>query len=124
MTRRLLAIGLAALAVLVGAATAQASCIFQTAAQQRAGADVIFSGVALDDPTATGVQRFRIARYLKGRGPAVVRVQTGNKVFANGTGSITSVSLVVRKGQRWRIFAQGNPRKILQTTVCDGSRRV
>ncbi len=118
------AAALAATAVLVGATSARASCIAQTAAEQRARADVIFDGVALEGPTATGVQRFKVLRYRKGHGPTVLRVQTGNRVFAKGTGSITSVSLVVHKGQRWRIFAQGSVRKVLQTNVCNGSRRL
>lgn len=121
--RRAIAVSAAAIAVLVGAATAHASCIFQTPAEQRARADVIFDGVALDRPTATGVQRFKVTRYRKGRGPTIVRVQTGHRVFADGSGSTTSVSIVVRKGERWRIFARGSARKILQTSVCDGSRR-
>ena len=40
-----------------------------TAAQQRARAHIIFKGVALDGLTATGIQRFRVIRYLKGKGP-------------------------------------------------------
>ena len=85
---------------------------------------MIFDGVALEGPTATGVQRFKVLRYRKGRGPAIVRVQTGHRVHPDGTGNTTSVSIVVRKGQRWRIFAQGSPRKVLRTSVCDGSRRL
>ena len=108
---------------LVLTATASASCIFATGAQQRAGADVIFDGIALEGPSATGVQRFKVSRYLKGRGPKVVRVQTGTIQRADGTGSTTSVSLFVNRGQRWRIFAQGNARKTLQTNLCAGSRR-
>lgn len=122
--RLALAIAVLAAAAVVGATAAEASCIFQTAAEQRARADIIFDGVALEGPTATGVQRFSVTRYRKGRGPAIVRVQTGNRVFADGTGSITSVSIVVRKGQRWRIFARGPARNVLQTNVCDGSRRL
>ena len=109
-------------AALVFAATARASCITMTAAEQRARADVIFDGVALEGPTATGVQRFKVTRYLKGRGPAIVRVQTGTKRRADGTGSTTSVSISAKRGQRWRIFARGNVRKVLQTNICDGSR--
>lgn len=123
MTRRALALAAATSVALVGAATAQASCLFQTPAEQRARADVVFDGVALDRPNATGVQRFKVTRYLENRGPTVVRVQTGHKVRTGGSGSTTSVSIVVRKGERWRIFAQGSPRKILRTNVCDGSRR-
>jgi hypothetical protein len=109
---------------LIGAASAQASCIVQTPAEQRARADVIFDGIALDRPTASGVQRFEVSLYRKGRGPTIVRVQTGNLRFADGSGSTTSVSIVVTKGQRWRIFARGSARRILQTNVCDGSRRL
>lgn len=122
--RRVLAVGASVLVVLVGAATAEASCIFQTVAEQRARADVIFDGVALEGPTATGVQRFKVTGYRKGRGPAIVRVQTGHRVYANGSGSTTSVSIVVRKSQRWRIFGRGNALRILQTSICDGSRRL
>ena len=122
-TRGLVALGAAATVALFGAANARASCIFQTPAEQRARAGVVFDGVALDRPTATGVQRFGVTRYLKGRGPTTVRVQTGNRVFADGSGATSSVSIVVGKGQRWRIFAQGSPRRILRTSVCDGSHR-
>ena len=114
-----------ALAVaLVGAAVAEASCIPSTPAQQRARATVIFEGVALEGPTATGIQRFRVVRYLKGRGPRFVRVATGNVRRADGTGSVTSVSIIVARGQRWRIFARGSAWRVLQTNVCDGSRRI
>ncbi len=108
---------------LVIAATARASCLPATAAEQRARADVIFDGVALDGRTATGVQRFKVTRYLKGRGLAIVRVQTGTTRRADGTGSTTSVAIFVKRGERWRIFGRGSARKTLQTSLCDGSRR-
>jgi hypothetical protein len=124
VTKRLL---LALAAALVGAAVlasgASASCIPMSQAQQRARADVIFDGVALENPTASGVQRFRISRYLKGRGPQVVRVNTGNVRRADGSGSVTSVSIIVRRGERWRIFGRGSARRVLRTSVCAGSRR-
>ena len=113
----------AAVAGLMLAAVAEASCIAMSPAERRARADVIFDGVALEGPTATGVQRFRVARYLKGRGPKVVRVRTGNIRRADGSGSVTSVSVVAARGQRWRIFARGSARKVLRTSICDGSRR-
>ncbi len=111
-------------AVTVLAAAAQASCIPTTAAQQRTRAAVIFDGVALEGPTATGVQRFRVSRYLKGSGPHVVRLSTGHTKRADGTGTITSVSLDVRRGERWRIFARGSARKVLRSSDCDGSRKL
>ena len=112
-----------AVAAVFGSA-AYASCIPSTPAQQRARADVIFIGVALDNPTPTGIQRFRVSRYLKSRGPGTLRVSTGNIRRADGTGSVTSVSIVVRRGQRWQIYAQGSVLRVLRTSVCDGSRRL
>ena len=113
----------AALAAAVHPAEAVASCVRQTAAEQRARADVIFDGIALEGPTATGVQRFRVTRYLKASGPKIARVATGTVRRADGTGTTTSVSVVAERGQRWRIFARGSARSIVRTSVCDGSRR-
>jgi hypothetical protein len=124
MTRRMLTSAtLAAVAALLVAISASASCIASSPAELRARADVILDGKALEGPTATGIQRFRVIRYLKGRGPSIVRVQTGNVRRSDGSGSTTSVSIVVKRGERWRIFARGSARKVLQTSQCDGSRR-
>ena len=110
-------------AALVLTATARASCVLMTPVEKRARADIIFDGVALKGPTSTGVQRFRVTRFRKGHGPRIVRVNTGTIRRADGTGSTTSVSLFVKRGERWRIFARGSARKVLQTNLCDGSRR-
>lgn len=109
---------------LVLAGSAAASCLPQTTADQRARATVIFNGVALDGPTATGVQRFRVSRYLKGTGPTIVRVATGVVRNPDGSGSITSVSLMVKRGEHWRIFARGKAAKVLESNQCSGSRRI
>jgi hypothetical protein len=122
MTRLATALTVGVTIALLLAAVAHASCISLTAAQQRARADVIFDGIALENPTATGVQRFRVTRFLKGRGPKSVRVQTGNVLRPDGSGSTTSVSLFVKRGERWRIFARGSARRTLRTSLCDGSR--
>lgn len=114
----------AATAVLVLAAAAAASCIRMSPAEQRARADLIFDAVALDGPTATGVERFRVIRYRKGTGPQIVRVRTGRKRFANGSGMTTSVSITASRGQTWRIFARRVRRGLFETNVCDGSRRI
>jgi hypothetical protein len=103
--------------------SASASCVRMTAQEQRARATVIFDAVALDNPTGTGVQRFRVTRYLKGRGPRIVHVSTGFVKHADGSGTLTSVSLIVHRGERWRIFGRGAAKGIVRTTVCDGSRR-
>ena len=122
--RRYTLVPLVAAVALFGAAAAEASCLRTTPAQQRARATVVFDGVALEGPTATGIQRFRVTRYLKGRGPRIVRVSTGNVRRADGTGSVTSVSVVAGRGQRWRIYARGSAWRVVQTTICDGSRRL
>ena len=111
-----------AVAVAVLASTAAGSCLPTTAAAQRARADVVLDGIALEGATATGIQRFRVIRYREGRGPQVVRVSTGNIKRPDGSGSISSVSIIVKRGQRWRIFARGSSSGVLHTTVCDGSR--
>lgn len=111
------------LALAVLATDASASCVPMTAAQQRTRAAVIFDGVALNDPTPSGIQRFRVTRYLKSRGPSIVRVVTGNIRRADGSGSVTSVSIVVRRGERWRIFSHSSARKVLRSSACDGSRK-
>jgi hypothetical protein len=124
----LIAAALAALTVAapVGQArsSGQASCLYQTPAQLRAQAKVIFDGLSLEGPTATGVQRFRVRKYLKGAGPRIVRVQTGTIRRADGTGSTTSISLFVKRGERWRIFAHGSASRVLESTQCDGSRKL
>jgi hypothetical protein len=124
MTARLLAQTGVAVAALILASSAYASCIPLTPAQQRARAHVIFDGVALENPTATGIQRFRVTRYLKGHGPRIVRVSTGHIRRSDGTGSITSVSILVARAERWRIFGQGSAWRVLRTSVCAGSREL
>jgi hypothetical protein len=95
-----------------------------TAAEQRARADIIFDGVALDGPTATGIERFRVIRYRKGRGPRLVRIRTGRKRLPDGGMVVTSVSIDAARGEKWRIYARRLRTGSFQTTVCDGSRRL
>jgi hypothetical protein len=106
------------------AATASASCIPMTAAQQRARANIIFDGVALDGATASGIERFRVLRYQKGTGPRIVRLRTGRKLFSNGSGTTTSVSIDAARGEKWRLFARRVRPGLFETNVCDGSHRL
>jgi hypothetical protein len=122
MTRLATALTVGLTIALLLAAAAHGSCISLTEAQQRTRADVIFDGIALENPTATGVQRLRVTRFRKGRGPKVVRVQTGNVRRPDGSGTTTSVSLFVKRGERWRIFARGPAWRTFRTSLCDGSR--
>ena len=118
------AVLLLATAALALPAVAAASCIPVTPAQQRAQAKVIFEGIALDSPTATGVQRFRVTRYVKGSGPKQVRVSTGEVRHAGGGGVVTSVSIHVVRGEKWRIFSRDSAQRVMRTSVCDGSKRL
>jgi hypothetical protein len=124
MTKRLIAPIAAALTCsAVFASAAAASCMPTNPTQQRARAAVIFDGVAQDGPTATGIQRFRVTRYVKGQGPRVVRVDTGFTRRADGTITVTTVSLVVHRGEHWRIFGRGSARMVIHTNVCEGSAK-
>ena len=87
-------------------------------------ASIIFVGIAIEGPTGTGVQRFRVTRYTKGRGLQIVRVDTGYIRHPDGSGTLTSVSLLVKRAERWRIFALGAAtRGVLQSNLCAGSHR-
>ena len=92
--------------------------------QRLRAADVVFIGVALDGPTASGIQRFRVSRYVKGAGSLRVRVATGVVQRPDGAGSITSVSIRVAAGERWLIYADRRRDGVLATSACAGSRRL
>jgi hypothetical protein len=62
MTRSISVLITAVAVALLFTAAAEASCIQMTPAEQRARAKVVFDGVALQGPTPSGVQRFRVAR--------------------------------------------------------------
>jgi hypothetical protein len=116
MTKHLIAPIAAALTCsAVFASAAAASCMPTNPTQQRARAAVIFDGVAQDGPTATGI--------VKGQGPRVVRVDTGFTRRADGTITVTTVSLVVHRGEHWRIFGRGSARMVIHTNVCEGSAK-
>lgn len=106
--------------------TSYASCIGPlTAKQFEQRADVIFIGVALEGATSTGIQRFRVERYLKATGPETAAVSTGVEARSDGTGSTTSVSVDVSAGERWQIYARNRPGSdVLETNLCDGSSKL
>ncbi|MGZ4168830.1 MAG: hypothetical protein ACXVRW_11240 [Solirubrobacteraceae bacterium] len=62
----------------------------------------------------------RVIRYLKGRGPRVVRVQTALRAVRHGVIG-NSEGIEPRAGQRWRIYANG-VRQPVGTSICSGSR--
>jgi hypothetical protein len=95
-----------------------------TAAQKLALADVVFDAVALDGPTASGVERFRVVRYVKSSGPDIARVRTGRTRMPGGGGSTTSVSIAPAPGETWRIYAQSRADGTVATNQCLGSHRL
>lgn len=121
--RHLTALGAAAALLVLAAPDAHAACAAVSASDRWKLAAVIVDARALEGPTATGVQRFRVVRFLKGGGPTVIRVATGVARNADGSGWTSGEGIFVRRGERWRIFARGSSHRVLRTSVCDGSWR-
>ena len=119
MPRALLLVSLVAALAGGVAQRAVASCVGLTADQQFALADVIFDGVALDGPTATGVERFRVLTYLKSSGPQLIHIETGRR-----TNAWSSVAIAAKPGERWRIYARRHADGRYDTNQCNGSRRL
>jgi hypothetical protein len=128
MGRFFLGITFAGIALGVFVPDASALCVRMTEAERIAISSVIFKGIALPvEPAAPAsdpsnglrpapwndVQPFRVTRYLKGAGPAVVSVSTMSN---------TSVGIRIAEGTAWRIFAQGSAVGVLRTNACLGSR--
>jgi hypothetical protein len=104
-----------------------ASCAGLSPAQQFAAARRVFVGVMLSGPTAQrGVlgspARMRVERYLKGRGPEIVRVETAVTIESDAIG-IAEDGIDPRTGERWKIYTQ-SPRQPFATSICSGSTRV
>jgi hypothetical protein len=107
-----------------------ASCVAVTPAEQFRDARLVFDGTMLPGRVVVlGRTRFlssparvRVLRYLKGRGPSAVRVQTGLRAVRNGVVG-NSEGIEPRAGERWRIYTD-NARQPFATTICSGSRRL
>jgi hypothetical protein len=107
-----------------------ASCAALSPAAQFASARRVFVGVMLPGPTAStggrGVlaspARMRVARYLKGRGPTTVTVDTAVRIVPGGfTGNGEGIE--PRAGQRWKIYTNSRHEPFV-TSVCAGSAPV
>jgi hypothetical protein len=64
--------------------------------------------------------RIRVSRYLKGHGPAVVRIETGSAAARGGV-VVNEDGIEPVAGQRWRIYSDGS-RQPLTTSICSGTR--
>jgi hypothetical protein len=63
--------------------------------------------------------RFRVVRYLKGSGPAVVTVQTA--VASRGNATVYGEDgIAPAAGQRWKIYTP-SLHAPYQTSICNGS---
>jgi hypothetical protein len=104
-----------------------ASCAGLSAKQQLAIARLVFVGRARPGPTAhvdgrdvvISPARFRVLRYIKGHGPANVRVDTA--VPSNGV--VAEDGIEPQTGESWRIYTNSKHGPY-NTNVCLGSRQL
>jgi hypothetical protein len=115
--RRYLLPTLAAAVVLIPAAPAAASCAFLSSAEQEARADVVVEGTIL--AAEDGSARLAVERRIKGDAPAELEITGGG-----GSGVTSSVDILPRAGERWRIFGQDAGPATVWTSICEGSVRL
>ncbi len=113
-----------------GTSAVAASCAGLSAREEFTAAKLVSDGTMLPGSTVQEGQRrvlssparVRVSRYLKGRGPRVVRVQTGSTHTGSGV-TVSGEGIQPVAGQRWRIYADRSSQP-LTTSVCSGSRRL
>lgn len=110
------------ISLLGSASVAHGACLSSTAEAREQRSDIVFEGVAIDGPYSPAT--FRVSRYLKGGGPELVRIKTGEINLPNGEGVGTSDMPTPSPGETWLIYTQGVVDGVLQTRPCDGSRRL
>ena len=104
-----------------------ASCAGLTRGQQLAAARLVFSGRFLAGPTVrldgrdvlASPARMRVSRYIKGRGPKLVRVTTA----VTPRRLIAEDGIAAQAGERWVIYTDSR-RGPYETSTCAGSRRL
>jgi uncharacterized protein YceK len=104
-----------------------ASCAGLSPARQFNLARRVFLGVMLPGATTpSGVlsspASMRVVRYLKGRGPRTVRVQTAVTIERGGT-AVGEDGIEPKAGERWKIYTQSR-RQPFAASICLGSTRV
>lgn len=104
-----------------------ASCAGLTRGQQLAAARLVFTGRFLAGPTVrvggrdvlVSPARMRVLRYIKGRGPTLVRVTTA----VTAQRSIAEDGIEAQAGERWLIYTDSRHGPY-ETSMCAGSRRL
>ena len=115
--RALLPIVVAAAALAVAAPSASPSCAFLSSADQEARADIVVEGTIL--AAGDGTARLAVEQRIKGEAPAELRITGGG-----GPGVSSSVDILPRTGERWRILGQDDGPATVRTSICDGSVRL
>jgi hypothetical protein len=104
-----------------------ASCAGLTRGQQLAAARLVFSGRFLVGPTVrldgrdvlVSPARMRLSRYIKGRGPKLVRVTTA----VTARRLIAEDAIEAQAGERWVIYTDSRHGPY-ETSTCGRSRRL
>ena len=115
--RILLPTVVAAAALAVAAPSASASCAFLSSAEQEERADVIVEGTIV--AVEAGSARMAVERRIKGDAPAALEVTGGG-----GPGVSSSVDILPRAGERWRVLGQDAGPATVWTSICEGSVRL
>jgi len=106
-----------AAALAVAAPSARASCAFLSSADQEARADVVVEGTILE--ARDGSARLAVERRIKGDAPDELEITGGG-----GPGVVSSVDILPRAGERWRILGQDAGEATVWTSICEGSVRL
>ena len=101
---------------------ARAMCLPATDAERLAAADAVFEGLVVRGPDSPA--RLKVLRYIKGKGPKELSVETGSTRNRNGTMTSTSVGIRPLPGETWLIYGLGTRKGAVITSSCAGSRRV
>jgi hypothetical protein len=101
---------------------ARAMCVPATDAERLAAADAVFEGLVVRGPDAPA--RLKVLRYIKGKGPKELSVETESTRNPDGTTTSTSVGIRPLPGETWLIYGLGIRKGAVITSSCAGSRRV
>jgi len=115
--RIVLPVVVAAAALAVAAPSASASCAFLSSAEQEERADVVVEGTILE--AEAGTARLAVERRIKGDPPDELGITGGG-----GPGVSSSVDILPRAGERWRILGQDDGPATVWTSICEGSVRL